>query len=689
MSIGIERNEKCLYAFDDRTKEEVLDGFKSRGFDVDKFIESGQFEFLTKNESYLKNGRFDPDKMISLLNDAKEDALEDGYDGLRATGEMTWFFSDMPGVERLMEYESKLNEFLPGSKVTALCQYNENKFPAEILVDVLRTHPKTLIYNDLHKNPYYMSPRIFKAKMDGEITWEHYESMKENIITRTRLKRKEEELKENLKEEHRQTKTLLSNLPGMAYRCLNNRNWTMKFLSEGCRALTGYDPEDLIEDEEVPYGEIIVPEDRESVWKEVQSALEKKEPFKITYRIETKGGEKKWVWEKGRGIFSESGELKFLEGFITDITERKNTKKELQKNKKRLHQIIQGSSVPIFVIDKDHRIAHWNRACEKLTGIPEEEIKGTKRQWEAFYDQERPVLADLILENASEEKIKEKYGKKCRKSSLIDGAYEGEDFFPQLDGKGKWIYFTAAPIKNPHGETVGAVETLQDITNRRETEERKEFLNTLIKKDLETKCQALMGYLQLLEESEIPGKHKEYLTKATELGREADEILELAKKLEEIEDTKLITEKNIKKVLEQAINNISGLSETEKVKIDSNFSDDVGPVKGDYSLTTLLSQILKTRIQTSECDMIKIDVRNVDGKMQLKVEDNGKKLVSDIQSIFSGDIYDGVTAGAGGARYYMIRELAEHNEAEIEVESSELGGPRFNIYLKKAVEKTA
>lgn len=131
------------------------------------------------------------------------------------------------------------------------------------------------------------------------------------------------------KEKERELKTLLSNLPGMAYRCLNNKDWTMRFVSEGCEELTGYEPEELIDDREVAYGHLIVPEHREQVWEDIQEGVDSEEPFRITYKIKTSEGKTRWVWEQGRGVFSEEGELKFLEGFICDITERKKAKEKV------------------------------------------------------------------------------------------------------------------------------------------------------------------------------------------------------------------------------------------------------------------------------------------------------------------------------------------------------------------------
>lgn len=128
-------------------------------------------------------------------------------------------------------------------------------------------------------------------------------------------------LEQELRESRRQLETLLSNLPGMAYRCRNDRDWTMLFVSEGCRELTGYSPEEILENKGVSYGDVIHEDDRDYVWDEVQRALGSEEPFKMTYRIRTAGGETKWVWEQGRGVYDDQGNLLYLEGFITDISD--------------------------------------------------------------------------------------------------------------------------------------------------------------------------------------------------------------------------------------------------------------------------------------------------------------------------------------------------------------------------------
>jgi len=144
--------------------------------------------------------------------------------------------------------------------------------------------------------------------------------------------------------------------------------------------------------------------------------------------------------------------------------------KELVERERALSQIIQGNTIPTFVINKDHIVTHWNSACEKLTGYKSDEIVGTNKQWLPFRAQERPIMADVIVDEMKEKEIKKYYGYKWRSSALIEGAYEAEDFFPHIGEEGRWLFFTAAPIKGSDGKTVGSIETLWDTTERKEAQ---------------------------------------------------------------------------------------------------------------------------------------------------------------------------------------------------------------------------
>ncbi len=132
-------------------------------------------------------------------------------------------------------------------------------------------------------------------------------------------------------EKQRQLSTLFENLPGMAYRCNNDVDWTMQFVSAGVEELTGYPNEDLINNRKISYANLIHADDRHYVWDTIQNALQQRHEFEMRYRIATINGQEKWVWEKGQGIFSDEGELIVIEGFISDVTAQVTTELEAEK----------------------------------------------------------------------------------------------------------------------------------------------------------------------------------------------------------------------------------------------------------------------------------------------------------------------------------------------------------------------
>ncbi len=174
----------------------------------------------------------------------------------------------------------------------------------------------------------------------------------------------------------------------------------------------------------------------------------------------------------------------------TEIDQENNylkaEREDLIQIEKELFQIIQGSMIPTFIINNEHILTHWNRACEKLTGHMAYELVGTDRQWVPFRSAKRPTMADVIVGGMSEEEVNRYYGSSWRKSNLIKEAYEAEEFFPHLGEGGKWIFFTAAPIKSPDGKIIGAIETLRDLTENKKNQEELELqdkeLSTLYEK---------------------------------------------------------------------------------------------------------------------------------------------------------------------------------------------------------------
>ncbi len=161
-----------------------------------------------------------------------------------------------------------------------------------------------------------------------------------------------ERMAEALRESRRKLFTLMGNLPGMAYRCLNDEDWTMEFVSGGCLELTGYEPSDLIENRKLSYSDLIHPDDRGPVWDRVQKSIAERRPFRLEYRMQAAAGEQKWVWEQGVGVFSEAGELFALEGFVVDITKRKTAEEALRLDESRLETLLKFSQMAEASLDE-------------------------------------------------------------------------------------------------------------------------------------------------------------------------------------------------------------------------------------------------------------------------------------------------------------------------------------------------
>lgn len=152
-----------------------------------------------------------------------------------------------------------------------------------------------------------------------------------SALEEKRLRTEKLQAEEALRESQQSLLTLMSNLPGMAYRCHNDKNWTMAFVSEGCAELTGYRPSTLTEDQTITYKDLIHPDDRERTRRAMLAALQKGTPYQFSYRITTANKEEKWVWEQGRGVADVEGVVTTLEGYVTDITENKRMEEWAQQ----------------------------------------------------------------------------------------------------------------------------------------------------------------------------------------------------------------------------------------------------------------------------------------------------------------------------------------------------------------------
>jgi len=238
---------------------------------------------------------------------------------------------------------------------------------------------------------------------------------------------------------------------------VNDLEGNITAANEAAARLVGYNLEEL---KKMNVREFLSPESLDLTG-EIRQKLLEKEPVEQPYEqhmVRKDGSEV--ILLLSTNLVTEDGKPTGFQHIARDITEKKRAEETLTK-------IIDGSPIAAFAINKQHKVTHWNTALESLSGIKKDEVVRTDKQWVAFYAEKRPVMADLIVDGASADEIEVYYGDKAKKSYLIDGAYEAEDFFPALGENGKWLLFTASPIKDDKGEIIGAIETLRDVTEQR------------------------------------------------------------------------------------------------------------------------------------------------------------------------------------------------------------------------------
>lgn len=244
------------------------------------------------------------------------------------------------------------------------------------------------------------------------------------------LRRRAERLEAAIAESERKLSTLMANLPGMAYRCWADEAWTMQFVSEGCKTLTGYASDDLIDNRTISYNEITHPDDRRHVQAEIEKAAANGAPFEVEYRIVTAEGQEKWVWERGRFINDLGDENGVLEGFIQDVSKRKKAEEALLAYQAKLRSL--ASELSLAEERERRRIAGdlHDHACQslamskmKLQAILEHTVPADERTLQQIcgslnetiesvrgltFDLSSPTLYKFGLEAALDELLRDK-----------------------------------------------------------------------------------------------------------------------------------------------------------------------------------------------------------------------------------------------------------------------------------------
>ena len=420
------------------------------------------------------------------LNAALKEITEASTQNIEIERASVWLFDKTGSKLQCLDlFENSLSQHSEGIELTAAdypAYFQALQQDQPIAADDAHTDPRTQEFSEFYLTPLGITsildiPIRLKGQTAGVICLEHVGAtrnwMPEDLNFARSLAdlvslaieardRKQAELA--LAESQRTLLTLMSNIPGIAYRCLNDRDWTMLFISEGCYNLTRYPAEAFTTQKTVIYNQLIHPEDRERVWNEVQAALEDDRSFEITYRITTATGELKWVWEQGQGIFNSDGELLYLEGLITDITARIQAEEALRHSEERWQLALRGTGDGIFDWNITTGEIFASARLLEMLGYAEHELDYSFNTWRHLVHPEDIDLTQAALQSHLEGKTP---------------LYSAEYRLHCKDGSYKWILARGQAQWDKSGQSVRMLGSHQDISNRKQVEEEVQLLLTI------------------------------------------------------------------------------------------------------------------------------------------------------------------------------------------------------------------
>ena len=344
--IGLDRGEKCVYVADDGTLGDIREALQAEGIDVDRAVASNSLVSTTKEQAYLKRGSFDLDWMFCFWKKATELAMSEGFSALRAIDETEWVLRGTLGLERWMEYESRLTLSLSQSNCVALCQYNRRLFPPELILDVIRTHPIVVYGNTVCRNLYHVPPDEFPGNDDPAREVDRLlNNIREHERVESDLREKQDELsrtqeilvddiseRKRAEEELRRSETYLAEGQRLSHTGSWARNVSSgeAFWSQETFRIFAFDSEKT-KPSYSTFLERIHPDDRPLVEPAVDTAVHERTDWELDYRIVLPDLSIKHVHAVGHPVVNEYGDLVEYIGTVMDVTDQHQGRAALEK----------------------------------------------------------------------------------------------------------------------------------------------------------------------------------------------------------------------------------------------------------------------------------------------------------------------------------------------------------------------
>jgi len=370
---GLERGEKVLYVRDSNATGTLLEYLLSDGLATEPCLLRGQLEFLDSRDAFLRDGVFDPRRMVALLRAAIEDALEDGYPGVRVTCEMTWALSHEAGSGRLAEFEANLNALFPVRRAIILCQYDTRSFPPEMLLDALEAHPVVAPGNDLCDNFYYVPPEACSGP----------ERFERSLGRKMRNLKERGKLEAALKRGEERYRILFQRSPVGIFHYDDRLHITecndrfVEILQSPREVMVGLDM-NLLKDK--------------TIHPALHAPLEGRVGLYEGYYHATLSPAVIFVSLRTVPYFGEDGKIRGGIGIVDDITERK----EIEKEQQIFMSLVENSTDLIGIASLDGKVFYLNGSGRKLSGLEELETAVKTRIQDYSLEEDVPTLQKMV-----------------------------------------------------------------------------------------------------------------------------------------------------------------------------------------------------------------------------------------------------------------------------------------------------
>jgi len=515
-------------------------------------------------------------------------------------------------------------------------KYSKEEFLSMTILDLKAPKEFTRLWKNLIDDPNsFQRTEIWNHKTkDGQII--QVEVHSHNLDFRLRNSRlvlliditEKIKVEKILRENELTLSNLIGSLPGLIYRCAMDENYTMEFMSEACLSITGYSSEDFLGKKNISFNDMILPEYRTPIREKWEKTFKVKSVFEEEYPIRTASGEIKWVWERGKGIFDENDELRYLEGYIEDITSRKLAEKELRK----LSQAIEQNPVSVVITDSKGTIEYTNPKFTEMTGFEAAEAKGQNPR---------------ILKSG---KMEPEFYSNLWNVITSGKIWSGEIINKKKSGKLYWANKSISPIVDEQGKITHFVAIAEDISEKKKNEEElikakekaeesdrlKSAFLANISHEIRTPMNGILGFAELLKEPDLSNENqKEFLNVIEKSGQRMlniiNDLIDISK-IEAGETTLRIRKANINKILHELQLFFMPEGNQKNIGIDfhCDLPDNESFIETDGTkLNQVLTNLIKNALKFTEKGSIKFGYYMKESKLEFFVSDTGAGISPD------------------------------------------------------------